>query len=84
MHEGRVAPARVKVCHVGRAVFHMRIAQTYLEQLGAEVRQLNRQAAAADRSGQADEAERLRVEATAKQTKLARLQGQRNDGVRFG
>ena len=62
----------------------MRIAQSYLEQLGAEVRQLNRQATAADRSGQPDEAERLRVEAQAKQTKLARLQGQRSDGVRFG
>jgi type II secretory pathway component PulM len=62
----------------------MRIAQTYLEQLAGEVRQLNRQASAAERSGQHDDAERLRVEATARQTKLTRLQAGRSDGVRFG
>jgi len=62
----------------------MRIAQTYLDQLAGEVRQLNRQAAAAERSGQHGEAERLRVEANARQGKLTRLQTGRSDGVRFG
>jgi hypothetical protein len=62
----------------------MRIAQSYLEQLGEEVRRLQRQASAADRSGQPDEGERLRLEARAKQDKLARLQSQRSAGVRFG
>jgi len=62
----------------------MRIAQTYLEQLGDEVRQLRRQADSAERAERHDDAARLRLEATAKQSKLARLQGQRSDGVRFG
>lgn len=62
----------------------MRIAQSYLDQLAAEVRGLNRQASAADRLGQTEEAARLRLEAGAKGGKLARLQSERTDGVRFG
>ncbi len=62
----------------------MRIAQSYLDQLAAEVGNLNRQARAVERQGNAEEAERLRLEATAKERKLTRLRSERTDGVRFG
>lgn len=62
----------------------MRITQGYLEQLEREAQRFDRDAAAWRNCGQADEADRLETEAKARRDRIARLRGDRTDGVRFG
>lgn len=59
----------------------MRITQGYLDQLEREAQRLEQQAAT---TREPTEARRLASEAQARRQRIARLRGERTDGVRFG